>query len=174
MSQHERIDELSGRIDRLEARAQGAGAKAGESIKGQVDALRRQEASTRAAVRDDGDGAAPKLRQLEARVKTAEHALAAELAEDKKGFSDAMQAYVDAANELPDHLAEYGNALAGDYRDAAEADASDLRRSRDTVAERLAELREAGGDRWRDSRKSVSAARAEHDRKADEAIKKVQ
>jgi hypothetical protein len=166
----ERIDELSDRIDRLDARAKTGGAKAHESMKGQVDALRRQEASARAAADEDGDAAALKLRQLEVRLETAEHGLAAELAEDRRGFTDAMQAYVDAANELPDHLNAYGRALAGDYRDAAEADARDLRRSRDTVAERLAELREAGDDRWGERRKSVAAARAELDRKVDEAM----
>ena len=53
MSQHEQIDELSGRIDRLEARAHGAGAEAGESIKGQIDALRRHV--DRLAARREGE-----------------------------------------------------------------------------------------------------------------------
>jgi hypothetical protein len=118
----QRLDELSARIDRLEANAQAAGAEADESIKGRVHALRRLEASARAAER----------------------------AGDRARFSDAMQAFVEAANELPDQLSAYGGALADDYRDAAEADARDLRRGREAAAERLGRLRETPGDRGRE------------------------
>jgi predicted nucleic acid-binding Zn-ribbon protein len=88
---NERLDEIRRRIDALEAKAQAAGAGAKESIKGEIDALRRQEASARASLRephhpktsqisDHADPTKDKYLQIEQRLGAAEYALAAEIA----------------------------------------------------------------------------------------------
>ena len=168
----ERIDEMRDRIDRLEARAQAAGGGARESMRGRADALRRQEASARAAVREHSHAAESKLRQLESNLKAVDHALDAELAENKKDFADSMEAYLDDFKELSHDLRGKATTMSGTAREQAEAAISDLQRSRDTVGERLAETRQASGERWRERKKAVAAARAELERKADEAMKK--
>jgi chromosome segregation ATPase len=50
---NERLDEMRRRLDALEARARAAGVRASESIKAEIEALRRQEASARAALREE-------------------------------------------------------------------------------------------------------------------------
>ena len=63
--------------------------------------------------------------------------------------------------------------MTGSAREQADAAISDIRRSRDAVAERLAQVRTASGERWRESKASVAAARAELERNADEAMKEL-
>lgn len=181
-----RLDEMRERIGELEAKAQAAGDRA-QSIKGQVEALRQHEAAARAAAREAreartqnfaahaeaaeaklrqvDDAADAKVEQLHTRVKAAEHALAAELAEDRQAFTDAINAYLDDFKELSEELNQKAKTLTGSAREQAEAAISDMRQSRDAVAERLAQARTASGERWRESKASVAAgargARAE-------------
>lgn len=190
-----RLDEMRERIGELEAKAQPAGDRAKQSIKGQVEALRQHEAAARAAAREAheartqnfaahaeaaeaklrqvDDAADAKVEQLHTRVKAAEHALAAELAEDRQAFTDAINAYLDDFKELSEELNQKAKTLTGSAREQAEAAISDVRRSRDAVAERLAQARTASGERWRETEASVAAARAELERKADTAMKKI-
>ena len=112
-----RLDVMRERIGELEAKAQAAGDGAKQSSKGQVEALRQHEAAARAAAREAhetrkrslaahaeaagvkveqvDDAADAKLEQLQTRLESAEHALAAELAEDRQAFTGAMNAYLD-------------------------------------------------------------------------------
>ncbi len=190
-----RLDEMRRRIGELEEKAQAAGDKAKQSIEGQVQALREHEAAARAAAREahearmenvaahadaaeaklqQADAAADaKVEQLQTRLKSAEHALAAELAEDRQTFSDAMQGYLDDFKRLAAELHEKAKTMSGTAREQAEAAISDIRRRRDAVAEQLAQVSAASGERWRESKASVAAARAELERKADEAMKKL-
>jgi len=71
----------------LEARAQAAGAGGKASIKGEIDALRRQEASARAKhhrdaprVAEHGEPTKDEYLQLEGRLGAAEARLAADIA----------------------------------------------------------------------------------------------
>jgi uncharacterized coiled-coil DUF342 family protein len=169
-----RIDEMRDRIDQLEARVQADGGRAGESMKGRLDALRRQEASARAAVRDHSPAAGLKVRLLEARLKVAEHGLAAELADNRKDFIEAMDAYVDDYFELNHALKETAASRLGEEREQDEENLRVLRHDRDKVAERLSETREQADDRWHESRRSVGAARGELDRKVDDTMEKLQ
>jgi hypothetical protein len=180
-----RLEEMHDRIDRLEAKAQASGAGARDSIKSQLEALRRQEASARAALKEAHDvkareadehaaAAEDRLRQLETRARSAEHALAAELAEDKKTFTEAMEADVAEFEAFFKRLEAQAAAKTGTAREQAEAAIGDLRGSRDTVVKRLAEVREASGEEWRERRKKVTAARVELERKVDDALKKFQ
>jgi hypothetical protein len=87
----EQLDELRNRIDMLEERARAASAGVEKSIKGQVDALRRQEAAARAALRErhrpngsktsgHRDPTKDKYLEIEKRLGAAEYELAAEIA----------------------------------------------------------------------------------------------
>lgn len=166
----DRLDEVHRRISELEAKAQAAGDRGKQAIKGQVAALREHEAAARTAKLEALDGAADaKIEQLQTRVKAAEDALAAELAEDRQGFSEAMQAYLDDFHQLSDELHE----KAGSARGQADAAIAEIKRSQDVVAERLAQTRTASGDHWRESKASIAAARAELERKADAAMDKL-
>jgi hypothetical protein len=180
-----RLEETHHRIDRLQAKAQESGSDARESIESQVETLRRQEASARAAVKEAHDAKAQeasqraeaaedKVRLLETRAKAAEQALAAELAEDKKTFIDAMNADLDEFETLLNQLDAKAAAKTGSAREQAEAAISEARRSMNTVVEHLADVREASGDRWRERKKDVATARTELERKVDDALKKFQ
>ena len=190
-----RLDEMRRRIGELEAKAQAGGDRAKELIQGQVDMLRQHEAAAGAAAREAqearmqnvaahaeaaeaklrqvDDAADAKIEQLQSRLKSAEHALTAELAEDRQAFSDAMNAYLDDFKRLSAELNEKATTMSGSAREQAEAAISDIQRSRDAVAERVAQVRAASGERWREGRESVATARAELERKADETMKKL-
>jgi hypothetical protein len=101
----DRLDEMRERIGELEAKAEAAGDRAKQSIKGQVEALRQHEAAASAAAREAheartqnfaahaeaaeaklrlvDDAADAKVEQLQTRVKATEHALAAARAEGR-------------------------------------------------------------------------------------------
>ena len=179
----QRLEEMHDRINRLQAKAQSSGAGAKDSISGQLDALRRQEASARAALKERHDvtareldqhaaAADDKLRQLETRARNAEHALAAELAEDKKTFTDTMEADLDEFDAFFKRLEAQASAKTGTAREQAEAAISELRRSKNAVVERLAEVREASGEEWRERKKKVTAARVELEQKVDKALQR--
>jgi hypothetical protein len=181
----QRLEEMHERIDRLQEKAEASGAGAKGSIKTQLDALRQQEESARAAVKEAHEvkkqeaseraaAADDKLSELETRARSAESALAAELAEDKKTFVDAINADLEGLNALFHRLDEKAATKTGAAREHAEAAISDLRRSRDTLAERLTEVRDASGDRWRERKKDVIDARTKLDRKVDDVWKKLQ
>ena len=142
-----RLDEMHEGTDRLVGRAR-------------ADALRRQEGSARAAVR----GARAR--------EVSEHAHAAEFTDTKHVFVDLMDAYLDQAKGFFDRLEANASAKAGSAREQAEAAIGDLQRSREKVVERLAELRDAPGDRWRERKKGVAAARARLEREVDRASRK--
>jgi hypothetical protein len=180
----ERLDEAHRRIDALQARAHAVGADANDSIKGQVDGLRLEEASARAAVRERNkakrsevsqhvDVAEHKLYQLQARLGAAEHALTAELAEDVTTFTDEMDASLDDLEEFFDLLDHSAAAKSGTARERAEGSIGELKSRRDTLLERLAEVRQASGERWHERKKHVDAARAELERKIDDTLKKI-
>jgi hypothetical protein len=95
----ERLDDVRRRIDMLEAGAQAAGAGVRDSIKAEIDALRRQEASARAALRDEhrpitartpdhGDPTKDKYFEIEKRLGAAEYELAAKIARGPGGDGD--------------------------------------------------------------------------------------
>jgi hypothetical protein len=175
-STDERLEALSDRIDRLEARAQASGAEANESMKEQVDALRRQEASARAALgeaRDDTtEEADEKLVHLDKRVEMAEHALAANVAEDKKTCTNAMRAHLDDVEALLERLRAKATTKPHGPREEAEAMIGDLRATRHVAEQRLDELSAASGERLREEQTAATRDRAALDRKVDEALEK--
>ena len=82
--------------------------------------------------------------ETDARLGTsAEHALAAELADDKKAFMGAMYAYLDDFTELSDRLNAEAKTMGIGRREDAEDAVSSIRRLHFRVAQRLAEVRRA-------------------------------
>jgi hypothetical protein len=125
-------------------------------------------------VRDGpADTAEEKLSLLESRLTRAEHALAAETAEDKKGFTDAMHAHLAESKAFLARLDAKAAAKAGRADEQAEATMRDLDATTQTVEERVHELHEVSGDRLREEKTSATRARAELDRKLDEAAQKL-
>jgi hypothetical protein len=174
----DRLDEIRDRIDRLDARGQAADSEARKSMSKQVEALRRQEASVRAAVREAHDARADaaaeeELSLLESRLKSAEHALAAELAEDKKAFIDAMHAHLAESRAFLERLKAKAATKAGRGRGHFEATMSDLDARTHTVEETVHEIHEVSGERLREEKTSATRARAELDHKLDEARRKL-
>jgi hypothetical protein len=168
-----RVDEIRDRIDRLDAFAQSGGSEVLEGISEQVEVLRRQEESARSAVRAAHDSHAPgvedELSLLESRLRSAEHALAAELADDKKTFTDAMGAHLAESKAFLQRLGAKAAKKRGRARERAEATMRDLDATMHTVEEDLHELYDVSGDRLREEKTSAARARAALDRKLDEA-----
>jgi hypothetical protein len=180
-----RIDEMRHRIDRLEAKVQAAGADAKASMKSQLDALRRHEESTRAAfseavdakaseASDHAQAANGKYLELESRLGAAEHALAADVAEDDRAFTDAMKGYLDDVRAFFARLEAKAGTKTGAAQQQAEDAVSDARHSKETLAKHLAELRESSGERWHEQKRHVAATRAELERKLEEAWRKLE
>lgn len=179
----DRLADLHQRIDQLEARARSVGAGALKSMTYQIGVLRRQEESARAAVRGARDesvaelskrshAAHGQLQSLGTRLSEVEHALAAELAEDKKSFTDAMTAELEDFKTLLHELEAKAAAMNGRARERAEAQIAELRRDRDDVAARVRAVREASDAQWRERKEDVDEARAKLERKFDEVSRK--
>jgi hypothetical protein len=178
-----RLDEMHQRIDALEARARAAGTQAKTYMTGRVERLREQEASARTALHNAHEATSPKIsertnaaedkvQELGTSLKAAEHGLAAELAEDKKAFTDAVEAEVNDFKGFFDGLNKKASTQAGGAKTQLESTLTDLRSSRDKLVERLGEAKAASGERWRERKQSVEAARAEFEKKIDAAMKK--
>ncbi len=179
----DRLADLHQRIDQLEAKARSTGAGALKSMTYQLGVLRRQEESAQTAVREARDQSVAKvserahavddkIQHLGTRLKEVEHALAAELAEDKKSFTDAMTADLEDFKALLGELEAKAAATSGRAHERAETEIGELRRSRDAVAQRLRGVREASEAQWRERKEDVNAARAKLERKFDEVSQK--
>ena len=164
----ERLAEIGRRIDRLHARAQAGTSEAKIGIQRRVDALRKEQASARAAVHEAAAGIEEKLRQLDTRVGIAEQSAAADVAEDRRTFVHAVEAELRRWDACLERLQVKAATTAGSAREQAEAAISELRRHRNALGERLGEVRSASGDAWRDGRKRVAAARDELEQTAAE------
>ena len=104
-----------------------------------------------------------KVEQLQTRLKAAEHALAAELAEDRQAFSDAMHAYLDDFKALGRAERE-GQDPGRERREQADSAISDVRRSRDAVpsgSRRPVRRPASGGARQGVRRRGARGARAQ-------------
>jgi hypothetical protein len=107
--------------------------------------------------------------RLEGELRIAEHRLAAELADDRREFTAAVEHALDAWDGLIERLQARAATLGTAERAQAERAVADLRRRRMAIAESLAGVRAAMGEGWRDARKRVLAALDELKRKSDAA-----
>jgi hypothetical protein len=164
----ERLAEMGHQIDGLEARARAGEGEAKSRIQGQLGALRQQEASARAAAHEGTEAFDEKFEQLEARFRVAQSSLAADLADNRKTFADAVENEMHSWDTYFERLQAQTAMRAASAREQSEAAISDLRRRRNTLAEHLADARGAPGDAWDEQRKRIAAARDDLERKADE------
>ena len=164
----ERLAEMQGQIEELGAKARGATAEAKARIQRQLAALREQEASARAAAKDRVDAFEEKFEQFEARLHVAQSSVAAELSHDWRTFADAVEDELHGWDNYFERLQAQAAWRATSAREQAEAAISDLRRRRNAVAARLAEVRSASAEGWEAQKTLIETARDELERKADE------
>ncbi|HVM56993.1 MAG TPA: hypothetical protein VMT74_05990 [Gaiellaceae bacterium] len=137
----DRLKEIGSRIDRLQESAKAAHGRAKDSAQERVAALRRQEASTRAAIKRANDrqaknaaekkqDAEERLEGLETKVKVTEHAMVADAAADGKSFANAVR------GELAEWNAYFG-------------------RAQKRISSELDELQASSGDSARKLRKRI-------------------
>jgi hypothetical protein len=164
----ERLAEMGRQIDELEAKGRSSAGGAKARIQRELGALRQQEASARADAAEQKDGFDEKFEQFQARLRVAQSAVAADLTENREKFADAVDAELHTWDTYFERLQAQTAMRAASTREQAEAGISELRRRRNDVAERLADVRAASGDAWDEQKKRLVAARDELERKADE------
>jgi hypothetical protein len=151
----ELLIQIRGRIERL-----GAGSPDGlTQVRRRVAALRRDEASTLAAVQDVAASVEHSVRDLDARVEIAERSTAADLAEDLGAFLDAVIGELRAWDVYLERRQLRAALTLGADRPRAEAAIRDLRRAVDAVRQCVVEVRAAAGEAQDDGRKRVQGAR---------------
>ncbi len=168
-----RLEELKGRIEALDARSYDGAAEAPARIQRYLETLRQEdEAADAEAIRRPGEYEAPyqaQLQVLENELNIAEHRLDAEIADDRKQFVEAVEAELDDWDAFMERMQANAAAKTGAAREESEKVIADLRRRRLAIGESLAGVRAAVGDTWRDRKKRVLAALDELKRKADAA-----
>ena len=168
----ERLAEMGRQVDGLEAKARAGGGQAKSRIQRQLGALRQQEASARAAAHEGTEAFDEKFEQFEARFRVAQSSLAADLASNRKKFADAVENELHSWDTYFERLQAQTALRAASAREQSEAAISDLRRRRNTLAERLADARSASGEAWDEQKQRIAAARDDLERKADEVSAK--
>jgi len=133
-----------------------------------LDALRREEASVRAAVHRGPEEGKERLGQLWTRLAVAENSLAAEVSEDWPSFVAAVEDELRGWDTFLERLQTTSAAQIGETRERLEAAIADLRTRRIAVYHALAEARERVNGAWHEQRNLISAAREDLEQKADE------
>jgi hypothetical protein len=166
----ERLDDAKRRIDALGDDAKTASGESKARLERQVASLREQEASARAAKSAEAD---EKVRDLDERIKITQASQRAEVAKDKNALSDAVAAQLTAWDEHLDHLRAQASAKGEGAREQAAERMSHLRGVRDAAATRVAEVREASGEQWRERKAAAAAAFDKLEQKSDEVAAKL-
>lgn len=164
----DRLAQMGRQIDELEAKGRSSAGEAKARIQRELGALRQQEASARAAAAEPTDGFDEKFEQFQARLRVAQSVAAADLTENREKFADAVNDELHKWDAYFERLQAQTALRAASTREKGEAGISDLRRRRNEVAERLADVRGASGEAWEEQKKRLGAARDELERKADE------
>jgi hypothetical protein len=164
----ERLAQMGRQIDELEAKGRSSAGEAKTRIQRELGALRKQEASARAAAEQGSDGFDEKFEQFQARLRVAQSAVAADLSENRQQFTDAVDDELDKWDAYFERLQAQTALRAASTREKTEAAISELRCRRNEVAERLADVRAASGEAWDEQEKRLGGARDELERKADE------
>jgi len=164
----EKLADVRGRIDRLQAREQAGGDAERARIRQRLDVLQQDEASLRATAGRAPDEVEQKLGHLTTRLEVAERSLEADLADDWPTFAAAVEAELHSWDTYLERLQTSAVEKAWKARAQAEAAIGDVRSRRIAVDERLARARDVAGNATEDARQRVTAARDELERKADE------
>jgi hypothetical protein len=107
------------------------------------------------------------------RSKISEAAHRADLAEDRKGYSEAVEAQLREWDTHLDDLGEMVDALYGASSKRAQDEMRDASRQRDAAARSAAEAREAPGEQWRELKDDVAAQFQNLEQKADAVVEKL-
>lgn len=113
------------------------------------------------------------LAQLKARLDVAERSLAADVSGDWATFAAAVAAELESWDIYLERLQATVATRAWHAREQAEEAIGDVRSRRIAVDERLAQVRDAGGDDWREKRERIGVARDELEQKAHELTTKL-
>jgi BON domain len=169
----DRLAAIRRTIDRLQEDADTASEPARSRLQSQIDALRRNEASTRSLVRRAVDEADALLRRLDGRVGLAEDAVAAELAQDRRTFEGALASMLEGWETAIERL-QVKAAMRGAARTAAEAAIGRLRARRNEIAGSLEQARADADDAWHERKQQLAASADELCRAIDELSEKVE
>lgn len=163
----ERLAKIRRQIEELAANGQNGAAETAARRRCQLDELRRQERAAQAAVRRAEEGST-EFEQFQARLRVAESTVAADVAETREAFTEAVEDELHNWDNYLERLQAQAVLRAASAREQVEAAISDLRRRRNDVAVRLADVRTAADGAWDEQRKRLTAARDDLQREADE------
>jgi hypothetical protein len=164
----ERLADMRRQIEELEAQAPSSALEPKSRIHHQLDTLREQEASARATAHQAADAFDERFEQFASRLRVAQSAMAGDLAEGRDEFADAVEDELERWDAYIERLQAQAALRAASARAQAEAEIRDLRRRRNAVTERLAEVRAASGEAWDEEKQRLVEERDELERKADE------
>jgi hypothetical protein len=162
------LEELHGRIERLQALGQAARAADRERIGRHLDVLDKEEAAILDAIEHAPDDVEERLGQLRTRLSVAEHSLEADLSDDWDAYAAAVEAELRRWDDYLERLQTSVAAKAWKARARAEAAIGDVRSRRIEVDERLAQARSTSNGATETAWRRVSAARDDLEQKADE------
>jgi hypothetical protein len=163
----ERLEQMRRQIDELEAKGGASTGEARSRIQRQLDTLRQQEASARAAADQQKDSFDERFEQFEARFHVAQSAVAADLSDSREEFTDAVDDELHKWDGYFERLQAQTVLRTTNARDQAESTIGDLRQRRNDIAQQVAAVRTAPGDPWVEQKEHIAAARDELERKAD-------
>ena len=163
----ERLGSLRRRIDRLELKAQSGAADTRSRMRRRVDELRDEQGVAVASAHRYAAAAEEKVEQLANDLEIAEYRLAAELADDRQSFVDAVESELRRWDAYLDRLQAGAASRTAPAREHAEKAIAELRHRRIAVAESLAPVRAATGDAWRTAKSRVLAALEDLKHEAD-------
>jgi hypothetical protein len=169
----ERLAEMRRQIEQLEAKGRSSTGEAKARIQPHLDALREQETAAHAAVAKGSDSAEEKLEQLKTRLDIAQHSLAADVAENREQFGDAVEAELHSWDAYLERLQVAAATKAWTARLQTETAIGDLRERRIAVAQRLGQVHDDSEAAWSEQKERIVAARDELQRKADALSAKV-
>jgi BON domain len=155
------------RIERLEREAEAAAEPARSRLQGQVDAVRRNETSSRSLVSRAVDEMDASLRRLDGRVDLAEHMLTAELAQDRQTYEAAVASMLEIWDTSLERLQAKAATRSVPARITTEETISRSRLRRDEIAASLEEGRADTGDEWRERRRLLAEPMDELCRRID-------
>jgi len=155
------------RIDHLEVRAQVGAADVRSRMQRRAHQLRDEQLATVLSVHRHAGAAEENLEELANDVEIAEYRLAAEIADDRKQFTDAVEGELRAWDAYLGRMQARAAAKTAPARERAEQAVGDLRRRRIAVAESLAGVWSASGDAWQTAKSRVLAALDELKQRAD-------
>lgn len=163
----ERLAKMRRQIQELEANAPTGTDETVARRRHQLDELRRQEQAARTAARRATEGSTEQFEQFQARLRVAESTVAAEVAGTRTALAEAVESELHNWDNYLERLQALAALRAASARDRVEDAISDLRRRRNDVAARLAEVRAAEEGAWEEQRKQLTAARDDLQRDAD-------